>query len=298
MTVNLEVTNLVKKFGKFEALKGINLELNAGEVLGYIGPNGAGKSTTIRSILGILKPTSGSIKVFGKDAFDNAAEIHKRISYIPGTVYLWPNLTGGETIDMLLALSNQKHTAKTDQLIQDFHLDITKKNRDYSKGNLQKVALVATFSTDADLYIFDEPTSGLDPLNEDIFQQKLLDLKHENKSILLSSHILSEVERAADRIAVINDGQIIQSGTLEELQNVASSEVEVSTKVVADKLATFAGVTNLAEIKANSYSFKIKIAALEPVMTYLTGLGIINLSIQRPSLDELFLKYYNVKEVK
>ncbi|WP_404861390.1 ABC transporter ATP-binding protein [Fructilactobacillus sanfranciscensis] len=280
-------------------MKEINLELNSGEVLGYIGPNGAGKSTTIRLILGMLKPTSGSIKVFGKDAFTDAAEIHKRISYIPGSVYLWPNLTGGETIDMLLALSNQKHTAKTGQLIRDFNLDITKKNRDYSKGNLQKVALVATFSTEADLYIFDEPTSGLDPLNEDIFQQKLLDLKNENKSILLSSHILSEVERAADRIAVINAGQIIQSGTLAELQNVASSEVEVTTKVPADQLAKFAGVTKFTELNSsNSYGFSIKVADLEPVMTYLTKIGIKNLSIQRPSLDELFLKYYNVREEK
>ncbi len=191
----LDVQNLQKNFGKVHALKDVNLQLHSGEVLGFIGPNGAGKSTTIRVILGLIKESGGSATVFGEDAWKDSVKIHQNLAYVPGDVYLWSNLTGGQTIDMLLHMSGQTHTAKTDELIKEFKLDTSKKNRTYSKGNRQKVALIAAFSTDVDLYIFDEPTSGLDPLNELIFQRRVAELKENGKSVLLSSHILSEVEK-------------------------------------------------------------------------------------------------------
>lgn len=210
----LKVTNLTKKFGKFKALDGVNLELNAGEVLGFIGPNGAGKSTTIRVLLGIIKATNGEVKIFSKDAWQDAVDIHKRVAYVPGDVNLWPNLTGGEVIDLFIKLNGTANKAKREELIEKFDLDPSKKCRTYSKGNRQKVALVAAFSSDADLFILDEPTSGLDPLMEKVFQECVLDVKRQGKSVLLSSHILSEVEKLCDRVSIIRQGKIIESGTL------------------------------------------------------------------------------------
>ena len=194
-TAIIELDHLQKNFGKFAALKDVSFTLAPGQVLGFLGPNGAGKSTTIRAILGLLKKSGGSVTVFGKDAWRDDAAIHPRIAYVPGDVYLWPNLSGGEIIDLLLRLNGRQHNQKTDELIKAFEFDPKKKARTYSKGNRQKVALIAALSQDADLYIFDEPTSGLDPLNEQTFQQEVLKLKRAGKSVLLSSHILSEVER-------------------------------------------------------------------------------------------------------
>lgn len=204
--------NLTKKFGSFTALKNVNLEVKEGEVFGFIGPNGAGKSTTIRILLGILKATAGEAKIFGLDAWKDAVEIHKRIAYVPGDVNLWPNLTGGEVIDFFIKLRGANPKGRRDELIERFALDPTKKCRTYSKGNRQKVALIAAFSSDADLYIFDEPTSGLDPLMERTFQEYVLEVKKEGKSVFLSSHILSEVERLCDRIGIIREGEIIETG--------------------------------------------------------------------------------------
>ncbi|MCL2254728.1 MAG: ABC transporter ATP-binding protein [Lachnospiraceae bacterium] len=219
MNYSVEVNNVTKKFGKFTALNDINLKIAEGEVFSYIGPNGAGKSTTIRVILGILQATQGSVKVFGKDAWKDAVEIHKRIAYVPGDVNLWPNLTGGEVIDLFVSLRGTHNKALREKLIKAFDLDPTKKCRTYSKGNRQKVALIAAFASEADLYILDEPTSGLDPLMEQVFQECVLEQKKEGKGILLSSHIMSEVERLCDRIGIIREGEIVQVGTLEELRN-------------------------------------------------------------------------------
>lgn len=210
----LHIDHLQKNFGKFHALKNITFDIYPGEVFGFIGPNGAGKSTTIRTILGILRASGGRATIFGKDVFKDAVEIHKRIAYVPGDVYLWPNLTGGEIIDLFLKLGHSRHTLKTDELIKKFQLDPTKKARTYSKGNRQKVALIAAFSTKADLYIFDEPTSGLDPLNEEIFQKEVFNLKETGKAVLLSSHILSEVEKMCDNIGIIRNGEIVETGSL------------------------------------------------------------------------------------
>jgi ABC-2 type transport system ATP-binding protein len=218
MKNTLEITNLVKNYGRFTALNGINLQVREGEVFGYIGPNGAGKTTTIRVLLGILQATSGNAKVFGMDAWKDAVEIHRRIAYVPGDVNLWPNLTGGEVIDLFVRLRGKPDAGKRGLLLEKFDLDPAKKCRTYSKGNRQKVALVAAFASDADLFILDEPTSGLDPLMMEIFVEQVLELKKNGKGVFLSSHILSEVERLCDRVGIIMRGQLLKTGTLEELK--------------------------------------------------------------------------------
>ncbi|MCL1904016.1 MAG: ABC transporter ATP-binding protein [Oscillospiraceae bacterium] len=218
----LETKNLTKSFGRFTALDGVNLQIEKGEVFGYIGPNGAGKTTTIRTLLGILQASSGEAFVFGKDAWTDAVEIHKRLAYVPGDVNLWGNLTGGEVIDLFVSLRGKSDKARREKLLKDFDLDPTKKCRTYSKGNRQKVALVAAFASDADLFILDEPTSGLDPLMEQIFQEYVLEQKNKGKGIFLSSHILSEVERLCDRVGVIMKGKLIKTGTLDELKQSAA----------------------------------------------------------------------------
>ena len=222
----LEITNLTKKFGKFTALDEVNLQIAEGEVFGYIGPNGAGKTTTIRTALGILQATSGTVTVFGKDAWKDAVEIHKRIAYVPGDVNLWGNLTGGEVIDLFVSLRGKHDKDRREKLLKDFELDPAKKCRTYSKGNRQKVALVAAFASEADLFILDEPTSGLDPLMEQVFQECVLEQKKNGKGVLLSSHILSEIERLCDRVGIIREGKIVETGTLSRLRENNSETLE------------------------------------------------------------------------
>ena len=208
----VEVSNLTKRFGRVTALDGIDLEMDRGEIYGFIGPNGAGKTTTIRILLGILKANGGEAKIFGLDAWKDAVEIHRNVAYVPGEVNLWPNLTGGEVIDLFIKLRASNNKNRREELIERFDLDPSKKCRTYSKGNRQKVALVAAFASDADLYILDEPTSGLDPLMEKVFQECVMEAKR-RKSILLSSHVLSEVEKLCDRVSIIRQVHI-ESGTL------------------------------------------------------------------------------------
>ncbi|MCI2020032.1 MAG: ABC transporter ATP-binding protein [Lentilactobacillus buchneri] len=290
----LETKNLKKSFGKFQALRNVNLQLHKGEVLGFIGPNGAGKSTTIRVILGLIKATGGSATVFGKDVWKDSVAIHKNLSYVPGDVYLWPNLTGGQTIDLLLHMSGQKHTARTDQLIKEFKLDTSKKNRTYSKGNRQKVALVAAFSTDVSLYIFDEPTSGLDPLNEVIFQQHVAELKKAGKSVLLSSHILSEVEKMCDTIAIIREGNVIEAGSLESMQHLTRNTVAVRTKKPLDELQKAEGVYQLKfnDASKTTAEFSVDSDQIGNVMDLLSAKNIVQLKTTPPTLEDLFLRYY------
>jgi ABC-2 type transport system ATP-binding protein len=290
----LETKNLKKSFGKFQALRNVNLQLHKGEVLGFIGPNGAGKSTTIRVILGLIKATGGSATVFGKDVWKDSVAIHKNLSYVPGDVYLWPNLTGGQTIDLLLHMSGQKHTARTDQLIKEFKLDTSKKNRTYSKGNRQKVALVAAFSTDVSLYIFDEPTSGLDPLNEVIFQQHVAELKKAGKSVLLSSHILSEVEKMCDTIAIIREGNVIEAGSLESMQHLTRNTVAVRTKKPLDELQKAEGVYQLKfnDASKTTAEFSVDSDQIGNVMDLLSAKTIVQLKTTPPTLEDLFLRYY------
>lgn len=293
----VHINHLQKSFGKFQALKDISFDVQAGEVFGFIGPNGAGKSTTIRVLLGILKSTGGQATIFNEDVWSNAVAIHNRIAYVPGDVYLWPNLTGGEMIDFLLKLNHQKHSATTDELIQEFELDPKKKSRNYSKGNRQKVALIAALSTSADLYIFDEPTSGLDPLMEELFQKHVLALKQRGKSVLLSSHILSEVERMCDRIGIIRAGKIIETGTLDQMRQLTRTQVIVQTKQALAGIETLTGVNDfrLDDHVSNKAVFAVDTAQVGRVMAELVKREIITLQTTPPTLEDLFMHYYHAE---
>lgn len=290
MTV-VQTSNLTKKFGKFTALDGINLEVNAGEVFGFIGPNGAGKTTTIRVLLGILKATSGEVQVLGKDAWKDAVEIHKKIAYVPGEVNLWPNLTGGEVIDFFIRLRGSNNKSRREELIEKFDLDPTKKCRTYSKGNRQKVALVAAFASDADLYILDEPTSGLDPLMERVFQECILDIKKEGKSIFLSSHVLSEVEKLCDRVSIIRLGQIIETGSLNELRHLTRTSILVETKKPIPSLDGVKGVHDIQEQKG-ALAFQVDTEELGNVIKFLSQYDIGKLESAPPTLEDLFMRHY------
>lgn len=288
----IQITHLQKSFGKFQALKDITMTVNTGEVFGFIGPNGAGKSTTIRILLGILHASGGKATIFGQDVWHDAVAIHKRLAYVPGDVNLWPNLSGGETIDLFLRLNGQNHTPHTDELIKAFDLDPAKPNRTYSKGNRQKVALIAAFSTDAELYLFDEPTSGLDPLMEEVFQQHVLALKAAGKAVLLSSHILSEVERMCDRIAIIKAGEIIEVGSLATMRQLSRTQVTVTTSQDPAALAQLPAVHNFSQ-HAHQATFAVDSEQLASVMRALAPLEIQALQSTPPTLEDLFLRYYN-----
>jgi ABC-2 type transport system ATP-binding protein len=295
-TMNVvEVRNLMKKFGKFTALDGVDLQVGNGEIFGFIGPNGAGKSTTIRVLLGILKATSGNVKVFGKDAWNDAVEIHKRLAYVPGDVNLWPNLTGGEVIDLFVSLRGGNNKSKREELIKKFDLDPTKKCRTYSKGNRQKVALIAAFSSDADLYILDEPTSGLDPLMEQVFQECVLEVKAKGKCVLLSSHILSEVEKLCDRVGIIRQGKIIETGTLTELRHLTRTHILVETKQAIVDLNEVRGIHEIVT-SAQGLSFQVDTEELDHVIKYISQFGIIKLESSPPTLEDLFMRHYEGKE--
>lgn len=287
----LETTKLTKKFGKVTAIDGIDLRLNEGEVFGYIGPNGAGKSTTINVLLGILKASSGSAKIFGKDVWKDAVDIHKRVSFVPGDVNLWPNLTGGEVIDLFLSLRGKINHSRRKMLLEMFELDPSKKCRTYSKGNRQKVALVAAFAADSDLYILDEPTSGLDPLMEQIFQQCVNEQKRNGKSILLSSHILSEVERLCDRISIIREGKIVEAGTLSELRYLTNVTMTVDTIKPIDRPELIKGISGIVKHE-KGLSFQVESAELNNVVATISKFGIIKLESAPPTLEDLFMRHY------
>lgn len=290
MTI-LKTTGLTKKFGDFAALDGVDIEVGKGEVYGFIGPNGAGKSTAIRVLLGILKATEGQATIFGKDAWKDAVDIHKRVAYVPGDVNLWPNLTGGEVIDLFIKLRGGTNKSRREELIRRFDLDPSKKCRTYSKGNRQKVALVAALSSDVDLYILDEPTSGLDPLMERVFQECVREAKAEGKSILLSSHILSEVEQLCDKVAIIRQGKIIETGTLKELRHLTGTMLLVETKEPMPNLAEVKGVQGI-EQKDGALSFQVDQEELDRVVRYVSGFGIIRMESAPPTLEELFMRHY------
>lgn len=287
----LKVSNLTKKFGNFTALDKINLEVNEGEVYGFIGPNGAGKTTTIRILLGILKATEGEARIFGKDAWKDAVEIHKNIAYVPGDVNLWPNLTGGEVIDLFVKLRASNNKNRREELIERFDLDPSKKCRTYSKGNRQKVALIAAFASDADLYILDEPTSGLDPLMENVFQECVMEAKEAGKSVLLSSHILSEVEKLCDKVSIIRQGRIIESGSLEELRHLTRTSMVIQTREPIKALNELKGIHDIEE-KDNSIYFQVDTEEMDNVMKYISQFGITKLESAPPTLEDLFMRHY------
>lgn len=287
----LKTSCLTKKFGDFAALDGVDIEVGEGEVFGFIGPNGSGKSTTIRVLLGILKASSGKAEIFGMDAWKEAVNIHKRVAYVPGDVNLWPNLTGGEVIDLFLKLNGNGDKDRKDELIRRFDLDPTKKCRTYSKGNRQKVALVAAFSSNADLYILDEPTSGLDPLMERIFQECVMEAKAQGKSILLSSHILSEVEKLCDKVAIIRQGKIIETGSLQDLRHLTGTVMLVETKRPMPLLHEVKGVRSVKE-QGSALSFQVDAEELDHVIRYVSEFGIVRMESAPPTLEELFMRHY------
>lgn len=287
----VSVKNVTKKFGSFHALRSFNLTVKKGEVHGFLGPNGAGKSTTIRIILGLLRKSDGDVTLFGQDPWKHAVKLHKRLAYVPGDVSFWPNLTGGEIIDLLGDLRGGLDAKRREELLARFELDPTKKFRTYSKGNRQKVALVAALASDVELYILDEPTSGLDPLMESVFQDEIKKLKKQNKTILLSSHILAEVEALCDRVTIIREGKDVASNTLSELQKQHRHIVRVET---ADKLTlgSHKGISGLKHA-GNVYEFEIDPAAINDIIRQLSHHKIHHLSVTPPTLESLFLDHYD-----
>ncbi|MDM8213037.1 ABC transporter ATP-binding protein [Enterococcus hirae] len=291
MTILVKADHLQKKFGKFEALKDVSFEINSGEVLGFIGPNGAGKSTTIRILLGILKASGGVAEVFGKEVWKDSIAIHRRLSYVPGELALWGNMTGGEIIDLLIHLHGNADQGKKKKLIERFELDPRKKAKSYSKGNRQKVGLIAALSVDSDLYILDEPTSGLDPLMENIFQEEIVQLKAEGKSILLSSHILSEVERLADRVAIIREGVVVEQGTLDELRHLTRSTMTLETAGNVEEIKNLPGVHDFI-LRGHEARFSIDGSAVNSIMEKATALSIKKIEVVPPTLEDLFIRHY------
>ena len=292
MEYSLQLDNVVKRFGRFKALDGISLEVRQGEVFAYLGPNGSGKSTTIRVLLGILKATEGRAKVFGLDPWKKAVDIHKRIAYVPGDVNLWPNLTGGEVIDLFIRLRGSFDQQRRDQLVRDFDLDPTKKCRTYSKGNRQKVALIAAFASEAELFILDEPTSGLDPLMEQVFQRHVLEQKSKGKSIFLSSHIMSEVERLCDRVAIIREGQLVETGTLDQLRHLTRYHMEVTPLHEIKDLEKIKGIHGVSKNQGR-FSFEVDTEEMDEVIRTISPFGIQKLISTPPSLEELFMRHYD-----
>ncbi|MBY7142692.1 ABC transporter ATP-binding protein [Virgibacillus sp. NKC19-3] len=291
MTNMVKLQGLQKKFGRFQALSDVTFTVEEGEVVGFIGPNGAGKSTTIRTLLGIIKRDGGQAEIFGKDVWKESLEIHKRISYVPGDVALWGSLTGGEIIDLFMKLHGGGDKQKRDYLIKRFELDPKKKSKGYSKGNRQKVGLIAALSVDSDLYIFDEPTSGLDPLMESVFQEEVEKIKEAGKSILLSSHILSEVERLADRVVIIRQGEIVEAGTLDELRHLTRSAVTLTTEDDVSKMESIEGVHDFSQ-KDNQATFSADNKYINHILTEATKLGVKKFEAVPPTLEDLFMRHY------
>jgi len=291
MGAAISVKSLVKTFGTTRALDGLDLEVSAGEVHGFLGPNGSGKSTTIRVLLGLLRSDSGDATVLGGDPWRDAVTLHRRLAYVPGDVNLWPNRTGGEAIDLWAGLRGGLDRKRRSELLDRFELDPTKKARTYSKGNRQKVALVAAFSSDVDLYVLDEPTSGLDPLMEAVFQDCVEEVAHAGKTVLLSSHILAEVEALCDRVSIIRDGRTVEEGTLSELRHLTRTSISAETQRQIGGLDGLGGVHD-AVIDGNHVTCEVDSAQLGPLMTYLVGFGIVALTSTPPTLEELFLRHY------
>lgn len=287
----IEIKNLSKYYGKVRALNKVDLTVEEGEVYGFIGPNGAGKSTTLRIILGLLRKNSGEVKLLGEDPWHDAVKLHRRLAYVPGEVNLWPNLTGGEVIDLLGRLRGGFKEEKREELLKRFKLDPTQKCSTYSTGNKQKVALIAALVSDVELYIFDEPTLGLDPLMEGVFRKTVKKLKKEGKTVLLSSHILSEVEALSDRVSIIREGEIIETGTFEELRHLTRTFITVDTTQTITGLQELKGVHNL-DLDGTHAHFSVDTEKIGPVIKYLTQFDIQSLLSAPPTLDELFLRYY------
>ncbi|MFC5447700.1 ABC transporter ATP-binding protein [Paenibacillus aestuarii] len=290
----IQAHQLTKHYGKVKALDGIDLEVREGEVFGFIGPNGAGKSTTIRILLGLLRKTQGEISLFGGDPWHDAVALHPRLAYVPSDVSLWPNLTGGEVIDLMAKLRGSINSRRRAELIERFAFDPSKRCRTYSKGNRQKVAIISALVSEVDLFILDEPTTGLDPLMEAVFQECVRELKKEGKTIFLSSHILAEVEKLCDRVSIIKDGKIIEAGTLAELRHFTRTAFVVETEKQVDGLSHIDGVYQV-ENDGVRIHFNADASALSRIMAFLAPFGVRAITCSPPTLEELFLRHYSQK---
>ena len=297
MDTVIEISGLVKRFGATTALDGLDLTVRRGEVHGFLGPNGAGKSTTIRVLLGLLHADGGTTRLLGDDPWRDAAELHRRLAYVPGEVNLWPNLTGGETIDLLGSLRGGLDHTRRAELLERFELDPTKKGRSYSKGNRQKVALVAALAADVELLLLDEPTSGLDPLMEAVFQQCIDEFRGEGRSVLLSSHILAEVERLCDRVSIIRAGRTVESGTLSELRHLTRTSVSAELETSPTGLDRLDGVHDLV-VEGNRAVFEVETERLGDALVALGQFGVRSLTSQPPTLEALFLRHYGDQPVQ
>ena len=291
MTDAIVVSGVVKTFGSTRALDGLDLEVRTGEVHGFLGPNGSGKTTTIRVLLGLLRIDAGRAVLLGGDPWRDAVALHRRLAYVPGDVTLWPKLSGGEVIDLLGRLRGDLDPRRRDELLERFELDPTKKARTYSKGNRQKVGLVAALASSAELLILDEPTSGLDPLMEAVFQDCIREVKAEGRTVLLSSHILAEVEALCDRVSIIRAGQTRQSGTLQELRGMTRTSILAEVSTSPDGLSASPGVHGFA-VDGNRVSFDVDTIHLDEVVRRLGELGVRNLVSRPPTLEEMFLRHY------
>jgi ABC-2 type transport system ATP-binding protein len=287
----IELHDVIKTFGPVKALDGLHLTVEPGEVHGFLGPNGAGKSTTIRVLLGLLRADAGSARLLGGDPWRDAADLHRRLAYVPGEVALWPNLTGGEVIDVLGRMRGGHDEGRLAEMLERFELDPRRKVRTYSKGNRQKVALVAALASRAELYLFDEPTSGLDPLMAAEFQKAVLGLKREGATVLLSSHILAEAEALADRVSIIRAGRVVQSGSLAELRHLTRTTVIAETTSPATDIGGVDGVHN-PHFHDGRVTFDVDSVHLDAAVKALAALGVRSLIAHPPTLEELFLRQY------
>ncbi|MFE3633718.1 ATP-binding cassette domain-containing protein [Streptomyces sp. NPDC059168] len=291
MTKAITVCGLHKSFGRTHALAGLDLDVAAGEVHGFLGPNGSGKSTTIRVLLGLLRADAGTARVLGRDPWADAVEVHRRIAYVPGDVTLWRNLSGGEVIDLYGRLRGGLDPRRRAELTERFELDPTKKGRTYSKGNRQKVALVAAFASDVDLLVLDEPTSGLDPLMEEVFQRCVREERDRGRTVLLSSHILGEVEELCDRVSIIRGGRTVESGSLADLRHLTRTGVSAELAGPPNGLADLPGVHDL-DVRGRRVRLQVDTDKLDGVLRRLGESGVRSLTSKPPTLEELFLRHY------
>lgn len=291
----IETSKLVKRFGSVTALDGLELIVSEGEVHGFLGPNGAGKSTAIRVLLGLIKATSGSATVFGLDPWAQPVAAHRDVAYVPGDVSLWPNLTGGEAIDLLTSLRGGADSARRAELIDEFEFDPRKKARAYSKGNRQKVALIAAFARPARLYILDEPSSGLDPVMESVFRRQVERARADGATVLLSSHILSEVEQLCDRVTIIRSGVAVESGTLADLRHLSLTSFRVAGLTEISVLGSVNGLHEVRRV-GDAVEFEAQSDAIPAVLSALAAQGTTGLTVAPASLESLFLRHYSEAE--
>lgn len=294
MDTVIQTKGLTKRYGFFAALQSLDLDVTKGEILGYLGPNGAGKTTTIRLLLGLIRPSEGEANIFGLDAQKKKVEIHRRLAYVPGEAALWPSLTGAETLHLLAQVHGETDISYRDTLIKRFQFEPNKKVRTYSKGNRQKINLIAALATRADLLVLDEPTSGLDPLMEQAFRESILEAKGNGQTVFLSSHILDEVEALCDRVAILRNGQLAEVGTLEQMRHLAALTVEASFDGSPPQLHHLKGVGNI-QITGKHLSCQVR-GSIAELLSVLAAAKPRTLQCREPSLEELFLSVYGTGE--